>query len=205
MVMLLRRIGERARRYEGAQVSDTTREFDYNEALACCARGDHDALHTLYRLEGARMLGVVQRIVRDRGMAEDIVHDAFLAIWQRADTFDSGKGSARTWIFSIARHLALNAIRQRERLVVGEIDADTLEQVDDTRPESPSAEAFDWQTGQRMDECLRALEVERRNCVLQAYVEGLSHAEIAAHTGAPLGTIKAWIKRSLVRLRECLA
>lgn len=184
---------------------DKNNEFSHTDALACCARGDHDALHGLYRLEGARMLGVVQRIVKDRGMAEDIVHDAFLAIWQRADTFDPEKGAARTWIFSIARHLALNAIRQRDRLMLGEFDADAFEHQDTSRPESQTLDAFDWQTGQRMDDCLKTLEVERRNCVLQAYVEGLSHAEIAAHTGAPLGTVKAWIKRSLVRLRECLA
>ncbi|WP_447555998.1 sigma-70 family RNA polymerase sigma factor [Vreelandella sp. EE22] len=186
-------------------MSDNTQEFDYADTLVRCARGEHDALHALYRQEGARMLGVVRRMVKDRGMAEDIVHDAFINIWQRADTFDPDKGSARTWIFSIARHLALNAIRQRDRITHGEFDADALQLEDDSPPQGQTEDVFDWQTGQRMDECLKELEAERRNCVLQAYVDGLSHAEIAAHTGAPLGTVKAWIKRSLVRLRECMA
>nr|WP_301283062.1 MULTISPECIES: sigma-70 family RNA polymerase sigma factor [unclassified Halomonas] len=168
-----------------------------------CARGDQDALHALYREEGARMLGVVFRITRERGMAEDIVHDAFINIWQRASTFDPQRGSARTWIFSIARHLALNAIRRREREVVGDVEAPVSD--DQDAPSAPATDLFDWQTGQRMDECLKELEAERRNCVLHAYVDGLSHAEIAAQTGAPLGTVKAWIKRSLVRLRECMA
>ncbi|MFG6667522.1 sigma-70 family RNA polymerase sigma factor [Halomonas sp. HNIBRBA4712] len=186
-------------------MSNHSTEFDYDDTLARCARGEHDALHALYRQEGSRMLGVVQRIVKDRGMAEDIVHDAFLNIWQRAATFDNERGAARTWIFSIARHLALNAIRRRERMPDSAFEPDELEQQDTTRPEGQTFEAFDWQTGQRMDDCLKELEAERRTCVLQAYVNGLSHAEIAAHTGAPLGTVKAWIKRSLVRLRECLA
>ena len=160
-------------------MTDVSSEFDHAAAIANCARGEHDALHQLYVHESARLLGVVIRIVKDRGMAEDIVHDACLNIWQRADSFDPDKGSARAWIFSIARHLALHA--------------------------SVADEAFDWQTGQRMDSCLEALEPERRNCVLHAYVDGLSHAEIAAHTGAPLGTVKAWIKRSLLRLRENMA
>ncbi|MDW0361520.1 sigma-70 family RNA polymerase sigma factor [Vreelandella venusta] len=188
-------------------VSTIANDFDYADALARCARGEQSALHQLYRQEGARLLGVVMRIVKDRGMAEDIVHDACLNIWQRADSFDPERGSARTWIFSIARHLALNAIRQREREIRVDINDPGELADDDTYQQSLSttAEVFDWQTGQQMDECLQQLEIERRNCVLHAYVDGLSHAEIAAHTGAPLGTVKAWIKRSLLRLRECMS
>ena len=188
-------------------VSTIANDFDYADALARCARGEQAALQQLYRQEGARLLGVVMRIVKDRGMAEDIVHDACLNIWQRADSFDPERGSARTWIFSIARHLALNAIRQRDREIRVDINDPGELADDDTYQQSLSttAEAFDWQTGQQMDECLQQLETERRNCVLHAYVDGLSHAEIAAHTGAPLGTVKAWIKRSLLRLRECMS
>ncbi|UYO74761.1 sigma-70 family RNA polymerase sigma factor [Halomonas qinghailakensis] len=188
-------------------VSTITNDFDYADALARCARGEQVALQQLYRQEGARLLGVVMRIVKDRGMAEDIVHDACLNIWQRADSFDPKRGSARTWIFSIARHLALNAIRQRDREVRLDVNDPGELADDDTYQQSLSttAEAFDWQTGQQMDECLQQLETERRNCVLHAYVDGLSHAEISAHTGAPLGTVKAWIKRSLLRLRECMS
>ncbi|WP_253487548.1 sigma-70 family RNA polymerase sigma factor [Halomonas sp. XH26] len=188
-------------------VSTIANDFDYADALARCARGEQAALQQLYRQEGARLLGVVMRIVKDRGMAEDIVHDACLNIWQRADSFDPERGSARTWIFSIARHLALNAIRQRDREIRVDINDPGELADDDTYQQSLSttAEAFDWQTGQQMDECLQQLETERRNCVLHAYVDGLSHAEISAHTGAPLGTVKAWIKRSLLRLRECMS
>lgn len=188
-------------------VSTIANDFDYADVLARCARGEQAALQQLYRQEGARLLGVVMRIVKDRGMAEDIVHDACLNIWQRADSFDPERGSARTWIFSIARHLALNAIRQRDREIRVDINDPGEIADDDTFQQSLSttAEAFDWQTGQQMDECLQQLETERRNCVLHAYVDGLSHAEIAAHTGAPLGTVKAWIKRSLLRLRECMS
>jgi len=187
-------------------LTDVSLEFDHAAALAKCARGEHDALHQLYVYEGARLLGVVIRIVKDRGMAEDIVHDACLNIWQRADSFDPSKGSARAWIFSVARHLALNAIRYRDREINFANDpADELAQDEHFQHAYVAEEAFDWQTGQRMDSCLEQLEPERRNCVLHAYVDGLSHAEISAHTGAPLGTVKAWIKRSLLRLRECMA
>lgn len=187
-------------------MTDESLEFDHASVLAKCARGEHDALHQLYVYEGARLLGVVLRIVKDRGMAEDIVHDACLNIWQRANSFDPAKGSARTWIFSVARHQALNAIRYRDREITFDSNDPTEIDLDEHFQHSSVIEdAFDWQTGQRMDDCLHQLETERRNCVLHAYVDGLSHAEISAHTGAPLGTVKAWIKRSLLRLRECMA
>ena len=187
-------------------VSTTSKEFDHHAVIARIALGEQAALHQLYQYEGAKLLGVVYRIVKDRGMAEDIVHDACLNIWQRAASFDPQRGSARTWVFSIARHLALNAIRGRNREVSTGLD-DPHELVDDDidRMTPPVEDVFDWQTGQRMDECLQELESERRNCVLHAYVDGFSHAQIAAHTGNPLGTVKAWIKRSLLRLRECMA
>ncbi len=187
-------------------MTDVSSELDHAAVLAKCAHGEHDALHQLYVHEGARLLGVVLRIVKDRGMAEDIVHDACLNIWQRADSFDPDKGSARAWIFSVARHLALNAIRYRDREITFDSDVPSEFDHDEHFQHADVAEeAFDWQTGQRMDSCLEQLEPERRNCVLHAYVDGLSHAEISAHTGAPLGTVKAWIKRSLLRLRECMA
>ena len=134
------------------------------------------------------------------------MHDAYLKIWQHADSFDTAKGSARTWIFSVARHLALNAIRYRNREIhVDHTDPFEFEQNETFQHAVRVEEAFDWQAGQRVDACLEQLETERRNCVLHAYVDGLSHAEIAAHTEALLGTVKAWIKRSLSRLRECMA
>ena len=119
-------------------------EFDHAAVLAKCARGEHDALHQLYIHEGARLLGVVLRIVKDRGMAEDIVHDACLNIWQRADSFDPDKGSARAWIFSVARHLALNAIRYRDREITFDSDAPTeLGQDEHFQHADVAEEAFD--------------------------------------------------------------
>lgn len=175
-------------------------EFDHAAALEGCARGDKQALHAIYRHEGGRLLGVVQQIVRDRSMAEDIVHDACLNIWRKAGTYDPSRGSARAWIFSVARHLALNAIRDRRREFV----------TDDPLQVAPSEDAMphdvaDWQVGARMDHCLEQLDPERRTCLLHAYVNGYSHAEISTHTGTPLGTVKAWIRRSLERLRECMS
>nr|WP_286009675.1 sigma-70 family RNA polymerase sigma factor [Salinicola sp. S1-1-2] len=170
-----------------------------------CADGDHQALRAIYTLEGARLLGVVQRIVGDRATAEDLIHDAFVKIWQMAHTFDRERGSGKTWIFSIARHLALNHVRRRHREVT--VDDETAERLEATNALAAAAEAsdhFDWLGKGELDRCLAELDAERRNCLFHAYVDGYTHQEIATRLERPLGTVKAWIKRSLTALHECL-
>ncbi|RRV09326.1 sigma-70 family RNA polymerase sigma factor [Pseudomonas sp. v388] len=180
--------------------------FDYEAALQSCARGERQALHRLYQQESARLLGVVQRIVRDNALAEDIVHDAFLKIWTGAGSFDASRGSARGWMFSVTRHLALNRLRNTAREVRMDEDVDEDHQAQATLEGwQETGDAFDWRVNPgRIHSCLEQLEPVRRNCVFHAYVDGYSHQEIAVKIGAPLGTVKAWIKRSLKALRECM-
>lgn len=181
-------------------------DFDYAQALADCARGRAAALQRLYEQESPRLLGVVQRLVRNMPLAEDIVHDAFVNIWKRAASFDASRGEARGWMYSIARNLALNSLRDNAREVAVEDEVmDELSAEQSLQAWHDSQDAFAWQgSADRMQLCLERLEPVRRNCVLHAYVDGLSHSEIAQRLGAPLGTVKAWIKRSLLNLRECL-
>ncbi|MCS3469440.1 RNA polymerase sigma-70 factor (ECF subfamily) [Pseudomonas sp. JUb42] len=177
--------------------------FDYEATLHACARGERQALQRLYEQESPRLLGVVLRLVRDKGMAEDIVHDAFIKIWTRAASFDQTRGSARGWIFSLTRHLALNVLRDKTWEVSGD---DDLEQSEATLEGwQETTDSFDWRANPgRVQHCLEQLEPVRRNCVFHAYVDGYTHQEIAQKIGAPLGTVKAWIKRSLNALRECI-
>ncbi|MDH4552162.1 sigma-70 family RNA polymerase sigma factor [Pseudomonas sp. BN607] len=176
--------------------------FDFHRCLLACAQGDRRALQALYDHEGARLLGVARRIARDDATAEDIVHDAMIRIWTRAASYDPARGSARGWIYSITRHLALNTIRDtRRETVLDDADIDI-----DTAP-APHG-AFDdidlWSGSAKIYRCLEQLQPAPQRCILHAYVDGCSHAEIAGLLGAPLGTVKAWIKRSLKALRECL-
>lgn len=169
--------------------------FDYEARLAACARGERLALRDLYVQESPRLLGVAKRLVRDTALAEDIVHDAFLKIWASAAAFDPSRGSARGWMFTVTRHLALNFLRDTSREVSGEV----------AELEQEHAESFDPQVhSSRIHGCLEQLEPARRSCIVHAYVDGYSHAEIADKLGTPLGTVKAWIKRSLTALRECM-
>jgi len=188
-------------------VPDTPGDFDYEAALAACAAGDRQAMHRLYQQEGARLLGVALRIVRQRALAEDIVHDACVNIWTRAASYDPRRGSARGWIYSVVRNLALNAVRDAGRHVdVDDTTTQALEADMSVQAHHEVEETFALNASLgRLQHCLEALDPARRNCVLHAYVDGCSHSEIAERLGAPLGTVKAWIRRSLVSLRECMA
>ena len=174
--------------------------FDFHNCLEACARGDRRALQALYDHEGARLLGVARRIVREDATAEDIVHDAIIRIWTRAASFDPARGSARGWIYSITRHLALNSIRDTRRETVLD-DADIV-----TAPILHGGlDDIDlWSGSAKIYRCLEQLQPAPQRCILHAYVDVCSHAEIAGLLGAPLGTVKAWIRRSLKALRECL-
>jgi RNA polymerase sigma-70 factor (ECF subfamily) len=176
--------------------------FDLKHALRGCARGDRTALRAIYDSEAPRMIGVAMRLLRRRALAEEAVHDTFLQVWKKADSFDPARGEARSWIYAILRNRALNILR-------GETRTDL---VDDFEPmglvsEEENAEAVMMRlsdTGS-LKRCLERLEPARRQAITLAYIHGLSHGELAGRLGVPLGTIKSWIRRSLISLRECMA
>lgn len=177
-------------------------EFDYEAALRACAGGNKQALHSIYQQESPRLFGVALRIVRQRASAEDVVHDAFLKIWSGAGSFDGERGSGRGWIYSIVRHQALNLVRGSEREVG--VDEETLDIIDEHQAvQMPDAFELRQDIG-RLNDCLSHLDPPKRNSILYAYVDGCSHAEISQRLESPLGTVKAWIKRGLAALKECM-
>ncbi|UUE91989.1 sigma-70 family RNA polymerase sigma factor [Comamonas thiooxydans] len=180
--------------------------FDHDAALQACARGDREALRSIYERETSYLLGVALRIVRDRATAEDVLHDAFVSIWERASSFDASRGAGRGWIYSIVRHAALNRVRGSARETM-------LEEPATAHLDAQAAFAAWQESGDelarqaslgRLGHCLDGLEPARRACLLHAYVDGCSHSEIAERVKAPLGTVKAWIQRGLRALRECM-
>lgn len=179
-------------------------DFDYEAALAGCARGDQAALRRIYDQDGRWLLGVALRIVRHRQIAEDVLHDAFLNIWTRAHSFDPARGAGRGWIYSVVRHQALSLARSGEREVA--VDDDLLEQIDAAAAGNAGLDdAFALRQDMgRLHDCLVGLDPAKRNSILYAYVDGCSHSEIAERLQSPLGTVKAWIKRGLSALRECM-
>lgn len=176
--------------------------LDYAGTLAACAKGDRAALRSLFDIEAGRLISVAQRIVRRRELAEEVVQDAFVLIWQNAGSYDAALGSARGWIYTIVRHRALNVIRDGARE-----DLLDPEQMDTAKErESVVEDAFEQlATSSRLRGCLEAIEREKRESLLLSYVAGYSHGEIAGLLGIPVGTAKSWVRRGLVALKECMA
>jgi RNA polymerase sigma-70 factor (ECF subfamily) len=185
-------------------VPDDTLTFDYEAALGACAAGDRRALERLYQNDGRYLLGVALRIVRHRALAEDVLHDAFVSIWTRAASFDPQRGAAKGWIYSVVRHCALNNVRasQHETAVGDELDDIDEAQGGDDHAASHAME-LNASLG-KLDDCLAHLSDVKRASIVYAYVDGCTHSEIAARLQAPLGSVKAWIKRGLTALRECM-
>lgn len=181
--------------------------FDYEQALHNCALGNRQAFERIYQRESSYLLGVALRIVRRRQQAEDVLHDAFMAIWTQAASFDAARGSGRGWIYSIVRNASLNAVRKGAReVLVDEETAEALDAQSSMEAHHHSTDAFEIHVSMgKLNDCLSRLDPVRRNCILYAYVDGCSHVEIAERTRTPLGTVKSWIKRSLGTLRECMA
>lgn len=177
--------------------------FDHEAALLACARGERFALRALYEHEGRWLLGVALRIVRDRAAAEDVLHDAFLQIWSRADSFEPSLGSARGWIYTVVRHAALKAVRDPGRLQL--VDTPELAALSDAQRASEAADADRDLDTDSLERCLQRLDEARRACVVHAFVDGYTHEQIAERLATPLGTVKSWIRRSLASLKDCLA
>ena len=165
-----------------------------------CANGEQAAFRALYDRWAARMHGIALRIVRQPSLAADATHDAFVQVWQQAHRFDPERGSAEAFLVSLVRYRALDIVRRTARETPG---YEPEEQED----ESPDALSLMVATseGAALQRCLGRLETDRRRLIVMAFVDGLSHGELAEKLSVPLGTVKSWIRRSLLSLRECLA
>jgi RNA polymerase sigma-70 factor, ECF subfamily len=173
---------------------------DTASLLRRCADGDRAAFRLLYDRWGSRLHGIALRITRQASLAADATQDAFVQIWQQAHRFDPERGSAEAFLVSLVRYRALDLVRRQSREVPGY-------EPDEREDESPDAlsRLVSTAEGAALHRCLGTLEAERRRLVVLAFVEGLSHSDLAERLKVPLGTVKSSIRRSLLSLRECLA
>ena len=182
--------------------ANTLTDADVTDIITRCARGDRAALKQLFDAETPRMIGVAERILRRRALAEEATQDTFVQIWRRAASFDATLGSGRTWLYTILRNRSLTILRTESRT---DLTAD--ESVFDGQSEEDNPETIVLKLGEasRLRACLEQLEPNRRQAIVLAYAKGLSHGELAGKLGIPLGTIKSWIRRSMSSLKECMA
>ncbi|KGF67614.1 RNA polymerase sigma factor [Hoeflea sp. BAL378] len=173
---------------------------DLSGLIAQTALGDRKAFSALYAETAAKLFGVTMRILKDRAQAEDAVQEVYVRIWRRAGSFRVGQASAMAWLVTIARNQAIDMIRARQPAT---LDYDEAPDVADPDPD-PEARAAMSGEARRIEACLGELEADKAKAVVAAYVEGLSYQELAEANAVPLNTMRTWLRRSLLKLRECL-
>ena len=172
------------------------------QLLARTALGDRAAFAQLYEATRAKLFAVSLRIVRERFLAEEVLQDSFVSIWNHASEYARAKSAPTTWMTAIVRNRSLDVVRRtREEPDIDDRLAEGL--VDEGA--APDREAAARAGGHSIRQCLAELEPEQRQSIALAFFHGLTHSELALHIGRPLGTVKTHIRRGLMRLRECLA
>jgi RNA polymerase sigma factor (sigma-70 family) len=171
-------------------------------ALARIPSGDRAALQTVYRLTSAKLFGVVLRILAERGEAEDVLQEVYVTVWRKAVDFDAARASPMTWLIAIARNRAIDRLRATRRSRRMEpIDAAT--EVADTAP--PADRALESaQKNAHLHRCLDGLAPHERAALRGAYFDGNTYEDLAARMSVPLGTMKSWIRRAMIKLKSCL-
>jgi RNA polymerase sigma-70 factor, ECF subfamily len=169
--------------------------------LEAVANGNETAFEKLYAATSAKLYGVVLRILRRRELADEVMQDTYLKIWNGAAQFDASLASPITWMVAIARNRAIDLARKKIDASV-EAMPEGLELAADIP--DPLAERERSEDVKRLLDCLGRLEPEQRQLVLLAYYDGLSREQLAARFKRPVNTIKTWLRRSLLAVRECL-
>lgn len=164
------------------------------------ARGDTRAFERLYDTIGASVYGVARRVVRDPNRAEDVAQEVFLDVWRKAPSFDSDRGSAKTWIMTIAHRRAVDAVRRNE--TQKRYDGHAV--VEEVGHDEPADTMLRTEEHQEVRGCLEALTELQLESVQLAYFNGYTYNEVATILDKPLPTIKTRMRDGLIRLRDCL-
>ncbi|AOL95671.1 sigma-70 family RNA polymerase sigma factor [Porphyrobacter sp. LM 6] len=172
------------------------------EAMARLAAGDQSALEDIYRATRVKLFGICLRILGDRKEAEDALQDVYVNLWQRADRYDPSRASPIAWLAAFARNRAI------DRLRTGKVrgGAVPVEEAAPLADESPLADMLlvDAEQAAQIHKCLGALDDRTQGHIRAAFFEGKTYAQLAEAADVPLGTMKSWIRRGLMRLRACL-
>ncbi len=165
------------------------------------AMRDRAAFRGLYTLTSAKLFGVCLRILRDRSEAEEALQEVYVKIWQRADRYVQSGFSPISWLVAVARNHCLDILRARKP--AGE-DIDVALEVADTGP-SPEQAAVEGSERARIESCLGQLDADKADAVRGAYLDGYSYEQLAVRHGVPLNTMRTWLRRSLMKLKDCLS
>lgn len=172
-----------------------------SELLTRVSLQDRRAFSALYGLTSRRIFAIAMRILQNTGEAEDATQEIYLKIWRQAGRFDAEKGTASVWVNTIARNHSIDIKRTRTPI------ASSLDDEFELGSSAPNPEELAIGRNERalIDACLKKLPSDRAMALRQAYVEGHSYQELADIYQVPINTIRTWLRRSLITLRDCLS
>lgn len=184
----------------GSRSADDAR---LRQLLAGIGRGEASMLAELYDLTSPKLFGLILRIQRDRSLAEDVLQDVYLRVWQAAGSYAPDAGRPLPWLGAIARNRSIDSVRRRAMVEVqGPASDDGEDWV--ARLIDPHDDAAAFLDRDALAACLDRLDPAHRDCVVLAYCEGRSREELARRHDRPVNTIKTWLHRSLAALKTCL-
>jgi RNA polymerase sigma factor (sigma-70 family) len=171
-------------------------------ALARVAGGDRTALRIVYQDTSAKLFGVCLRILNDRSEAEDVLQDVFVTVWRKAASFDAARASPITWLVAIARNRSIDRLRSSG----GRRRTEPIEAASEVSDDAPAAVELVEQAQEhaRLATCLGELEERHAKAIRSAFLDGTTYEQLAERMAVPLGTMKSWIRRGLLKLRACL-
>ena len=171
-------------------------------ALARIPGGDRAALQTVYRLTSAKLFGVCLRILSEHSDAEDVLQEVYVTVWRKARDFDATRASPMTWLIAVARNRAIDRLRAtRQSRHMRPIDA--AAELADSAPLADRA-LENSQSYSRLHHCLDGLAGHERAALHAAFFDGNTYEELAERMKVPLGTMKSWIRRAMIKLKACL-
>ncbi|GAA4223348.1 RNA polymerase sigma-70 factor (ECF subfamily) [Sagittula marina] len=184
--------------------SDSMTPQEEIEALiARVAMADRKAFRDLYSRTSAKLFGVSVRILKDEALAEEVLQEVYVKLWDRAGAYRSNGYSPMTWLITITRNASIDRLRKARREGSAMAPVDIAERLYDDAP-GPAQQAEMRSEAKALQACLSELPLDRSEMVQRVYLQGLTYQEIAEETGIKLNTVRTWLRRSLMQLRECL-
>lgn len=179
------------------------RRLKLEEMIARTALGDRGAFDALYDATSAKLHAVCLSVLKDRPEAEETLQEVYIKIWQNASRYASNGLSPMTWLITIARNRAIDKLRAR-RSRPGSAPAEAAATIPSSAPgpESATILAQEWRM---LDECLAQLADQQAGAVRAVYLEGVTYADLAEREGKPINTVRSWLRRSLLRLKDCVS
>lgn len=174
---------------------------DIEDMILQVGLGNRSAFSSLYDATSAKLFGVCLRVLNNWAEAEDTLQEVFVKIWHKAGLYSVNGYSPMTWLITLARNTAIDKLRARK---AGSVDIDKVYDLASSDP-SPEDEVVASSERAQLNGCLEELEADKSDAVRRAYLDGDSYKDLAARYDVPLNTMRTWLRRSLLKLRECLS